>query len=283
MLDAATRSLAEPLMQRSKGRAFASFALSRGASRLVDLAQMGSAKAMLPRVSGSVPEMVFLNTSGGLTDGDRLEYHLSLAPRAQVTATTQTAERAYGGTGAAAEVQVRAEVGAGGHLAWLPQETILFENSHLRRSTRIDLAGDASCLLSESLVLGRHAMGEELLQARLRDARLVRRDGRPVWAENLALDAEFLARAQTAALLGPARAFAVVALIGPGAADAVNRLRAVLNEPGVEAAASGFDGKCIARMVARDGWPLKRQLMRAISVLHAGPLPRVWQMQGEMR
>lgn len=274
--------VALPEMQRSKGRAVASFDCARGKVRLVDLSQSGSAKAMLPRVSGDVPEVVFLNTSGGLTDSDLLEYRLSVGPGAKVTATTQTAERAYRSAGAAATVAVRADVGAGGHLAWLPQETILYENSHLRRSTQIDLAGDATCLLTESLVLGRHAMGEELHDARLRDSRLVRRDGRPIWAENLALDAAFLATAQTAALLGQARAFAVVALIGQGAADAVTRLRAELNEPGCEAEASGWDGKCIARIVARDGWPMKRQLHRALRVLHQGPLPRVWQMQGEI-
>lgn len=278
MLDA----VAGPLMQRSKGRAFVSFAQVRGQTRLRDLGQSGSAKAMLPRVAGDVPEVVFLNTSGGLTDGDRLQFGLSLAAGAVVTATTQTAERAYRSTGAAASVEVRVDVAAAGHVAWLPQETILYENSHLRRSTTIDLAANASCLLTESVVLGRHAMGEELLHARLRDSRLLRRAGRPLWAETLAIDANFLQRAQSAALLGPARAFAVVALIGPGAADAVTRLRAVLNEPGCEAEASGWDGKCVARILARDGWPMKRQLYRALAVLHQGPLPRVWQMQGDM-
>ena len=43
----------------------------------------------------TAPEVVFLNTSGGLTAGDRLDYSLDLDADAQARATTQTAERAY--------------------------------------------------------------------------------------------------------------------------------------------------------------------------------------------
>ena len=263
-------------MQRSQGAAFASFRCLDGRARLVDLAQSGSAKAMLPRVSG-VPEVVFLNTSGGLTDGDMLSYRLDLAAGCKLTATTQTAERVYASRGAQAQAVVQGSVGAGGHLDWLPQETIWFEASHLARETQGDLAADASCLLCETVILGRHAMGEVLSDARLTDARLVRRNGRPVWAETVRIDAAVLADA-SAALLGQARGFAVIALIAPGAEDALPRLRAALTHPGCEAAASAWDGNCIARIVAREGWPLKQQIAQALAALRTGPLPRVWQL-----
>ena len=263
-------------MQRSQGAAFASFRCLEGRARLLDLAQSGSAKAMLPRVAG-VPEVVFLNTSGGLTDGDDLCYRLDLGTDCRITATTQTAERVYASRGGAARAKVQASVGAGWHLDWLPQETILFQSSHLARDTQVDLAADASCLLSETVILGRHAMGETLSDARLTDARMVRRGGVPVWAETLRIDAGVLADA-SAALLGQARGFAVIALIAQGAEDALARLRAVLTHAGCEAAASGWDGKCIARIMARDGWPLKQQIAQALAALRTGPLPRVWQM-----
>jgi urease accessory protein len=253
-----------------------------GRTRLDQLHQAGSAKVMLPRVAGPVPEAVFLNTSGGLTDGDVLDWDLRLGPGAQVMATTQTAERAYASRGAAARARMAAQVGAGGRLDWLPQETIRYEDSHLSRSTTIDLAGDARCLLCESVVLGRHAMGEAPVRARLTDRRMIRRDGRPVWAEHQQVTPIWLAQAAGAALLGTARGWAVIALVAPGATDALGPLRAVLDEPGTASAASAWDGRCIARITARDGWPLRRQLARALTVLRGGPLPRVWQMQGAL-
>jgi len=260
-------------MQRALGRAHVAFAAG---NRLADLAQQGSAKAFLPRVSGP-PEVVFLNTSGGLTDGDRLGYHLEIAAGCQINATTQTAERAYATRGAAAIAEVTAAVATGARLDWLPQETILFEDSHLHRATTINLAGDASCLLAETVVLGRHAMGETLNRARLTDRRMVTRDRRPIWAETYVIDADVL-RSPDAALLGDARAFATVALIAPHAEHALPTLRAALVHPDCHSAATGWDGKCIARILARDSWPLKQQLAMALAALRQGPLPRVWQL-----
>lgn len=268
-------------MQRSSGSARVSLHQRDQRTRLTDLQQSGSAKAFLPQVAGD-PEVVFLNTSGGLTGGDRLEYALDLGADTRVTGTTQTAERGYASTGDAADVRFSGTVGAGAHLDWLPQETILFESAHIRRDTAITLADDAaSCVMLESIVLGRHAMGERPQAARLTDRRMIRRGTRPVWAESLRIDAGLLADADTPAVLGGARALAVIALVAPGAADAASPLRAVLDEPGVQSAVSGWDGKCVVRLLAHEGWPLRCQIARVLAVLRPGGLPRVWQMQGE--
>ncbi len=270
----------EVRLQRSRGEALVAMDLRGGRTRLVTLQQSGSAKAMLPRVSGPVPEVVFLNTSGGLTGGDRLTYGLRVGDGARVCATTQTAERGYSSLGAAAEVNVNATIGAQGRLDWLPQETLLYEDTILVRRTVFDLSGNAECLIAESIVLGRQAMGEVPKRASLSDHRMVRRAGRPVWAETLAFDARVLAASGTPAMLDGTRAMAVVVLIAAAAADAVSAVRSVLGEPDCEAAASGWDGKCVVRLLARDGWPLKRQLARVLAVLTGKPLPRVWQFGG---
>ncbi len=77
-----------PLLQRSTGHA----EVVLGADgRLQRLHQRGSAKVFhLPG-----PEITFLNTSGGLTGGDRMALRLALAPKGRALASTQTAERAY--------------------------------------------------------------------------------------------------------------------------------------------------------------------------------------------
>ena len=75
------------IMQRSTG--LAEIAMEQG--RLTGLSQSGSAKVMLPRSYGPAPEIVFLNTSGGLTAGDTLDYRVDLATGTSATATTQTA------------------------------------------------------------------------------------------------------------------------------------------------------------------------------------------------
>ena len=267
-------------MQRSSGSASLRFDLRRGRTALADLAQSGSARAMLPRTSADHPEVVFLNTSGGLASGDRLSYGLTLGPRTRITATTQTAERAYLARDAAAQVQVSMSVGAGGHLNWLPQETILFEDCHVRRDTRIDLAASATCLLTEITVLGRRAMGERALRARLLDRRMVTMDGTPLWAETVSITPETLLNQGQPASLHGHPAFAVLAFLGQGAEDATPALRALPIPPGVSCAASGWNGRTLLRLTAPDVWPLKQALGRLLSHLTRQPLPRVWQMQG---
>ena len=158
-------------LQHNRGEALVAFDHRGGKTRLVTLWQSGSAKAMFLRVGGPVPDVVFLNTSGGLTGGDRLVYGLDLGQGAAVCATTQTAERGYSSLGAPAEVRVTATLGADARLDWMPQETLLYEGSNLARSTVFDLDQSASCLISETIVLGRHAIGEHPKRALLRDHR----------------------------------------------------------------------------------------------------------------
>lgn len=260
-----------PTLQRVRGRA--EVALAGG--RLLRLFQQGSAKAMLPRIHADRPEVVFLNTAGGLTGGDRLAYALSVEGRA--VATTQTAERAYRSPGGTAGVSVDLSVGPGGALDWLPQETILFEGSALERRTRADLGAGARFVSVESVVLGRRAMGETVTRTDFRDRREIWRDGRPVLIEPVALDADALA--PRPALLAGARALATAVLVADGAEDALGPVRAALAGAEVRAAASAWDGRCLVRMTAADGQPLRHALARVLSVMRQGaPLPRVWQM-----
>ena len=253
-------------LQRTRGQA--EVVLEQG--KLKRLFTQGSAKAIL--LADKRPELVFLNTSGGLTGGDRLSFALK-ADR-DITATTQTAERAYKSVEGSARMDVSMDI-AQGRLDWLPQETILFDRSALRRRTRITLGPTAECLVLEAVILGRAAMGEEVRDFSLQDRREILRGARPLLVEPLHMDA--------ASLHGPAtlnghRAFASLALVAQGAEDALGPVRATLDEPEVRGAASGFDGKLTIRLLARDGWPLRRQIARLLAVLRPGPLPRVWQI-----
>ena len=264
-----------PVAERSHGAARLGFRRAGAWTRLQDLHQSGSAKAFVhPAASG--PDVVFLNTSGGMTGGDRLSYALSLGEGCRVTATTQTAERAYRSAEGTAVVDVRHDLGAGAHLDWLPQETILFDRSALDRTTTVTLGAGASCLLLEAIVLGRAAMGEVVRHVALTDRRRVLRGNVPLLVEPLRLGDAAL----TAGLgvLGAARAFASLALVADGAEARLAAVRAVLDEPGVSAGASGFDGKLTVRLMAADSWPMRRQILRVLAVLRDGPLPRVWQM-----
>ncbi|MCU0904587.1 MAG: urease accessory protein UreD [Tabrizicola sp.] len=273
--------LALPLqVQRAFGQAFVRLIADGSATRLADLRQEGSARAMLPRSAPDRPEVVFLNTAGGLTSGDRLGFALTLGPEGRAQATTQTAERAYLGLHGPARLAVELAAGTRADLVWAPQETILFEGAELERKTEVDLDEGAGCLLLEMVVLGRRAMGERPRMARLTDRRRVSVKGRPFWVETVRLDQGALAVADGAAVLSGGAAFATLAFCGPGRETAADALRELTVPEGVQAAVSGWNGRCLLRAVAAEPWPLKLYLGAAMARLTGRPLPRVWQMQG---
>ena len=264
-----------PLPQRSHGASRLGFRQAGAFTRLDRLTQSGSAKAFC-HMTLSGPEVVFLNTSGGMTGGDQLHYGLDLGPGARVTATTQTAERAYRSASGAAEVSVDHRLGAGAHLDWLPQETIFFDQSALHRTTTVRLDPGASCLLLEAGILGRAAMGERVVALDLQDRREVWRGNVPVLVEPLRLSAAALSAG--AGVLQGARAFASLALVRQGAEAALAAVRRILDEPGVTSGASALDGRVMVRLLAVDGWPMRRQILRLLDVLREAPVPRVWQI-----
>lgn len=276
MLDHIPATSSSPRLQRSVGVARVAMGVDEvGRTRLRDLAQQGCAKAMLPRTHSIDPEVVFLNTAGGITGGDRLSYGLDLAPGARATAATQTAERAYRAADGAGEIRVDLSVGAGGRLDWLPQETILFDGSATRRETRIALTGDASLLWVETLVFGRAAMGEALAEVALRDDRQVRRDGRLVLWEPFALGPDAL---DHPVCMDGARAISTVVFLAPAAETARDAVRRLAPE-GVDWAASAWDGKLVVRAMAADAQPLKQALVPLLELLRDGrAMPRVWQV-----
>jgi urease accessory protein len=232
----------------------------------------------LPKVYDPTPEVVFLNTSGGLTGGDTMAHHLSLDAGCRAVATTQTAERAYAVSDGVAKMTVALRLGEDAKLDWLPQETIVFNGSALRRDTTVHLTRGARFLMAESVVLGRSATGEQMSGFTFHDTRRIFRDGMPLLIDPVRLDAHALDGRR--ACLGDARAFATLILIdGDAQCEAARAaLRDTFPLNGVEAATTAYDGKCVARFASVDAQKLKQGLVRALTALRGAALPRVWQI-----
>jgi urease accessory protein len=277
-------ALAEPLAQpvplaRARGRLDLGFK-RRGAETVLDaLFQEGCAKARFPRrEAGAFAGAVLLNTAGGLTGGDRLQQAIRWGDGTAATVAGQAAERIYRSLGDAAQIETRLVVEPGAVAEWLPQETILFDRARLDRDLRIELRGDARFLGVEAIVFGRAAMGETVRQGTLRDAWRIRRDGRLVYADALAVDGDPAAALDRPGLGRGARAVATLLFAAPEADRMIEPLRLALTEAQGLAGASAWNGLLVARFAAPDGAVLRRDLISALGILRAGrPLPRVWQ------
>jgi len=269
--------LGSALLQRAEG-AVRVAARRRGAETvLADLYQKGAAKAMLPRAPGPGLTAVLLNTAGGMTGGDRFAITGVAGAGADLTLTTQTAERAYRALpGTRAEVSVALRAGPGARLAWLAQETILFDGAALSRHYNVDLADDAAFLAVEPVILGRAAMGETVTRLAHSDQWRIRRGGRLVWADALRLHGNPEEIVNDPAVLDGHRAFATLILVAPDAERHLARLRGALAPAG--AASLIRPGVLAARLTAPDGFGLRRTLMPALEVLTGADLPKTWRL-----
>nr|WP_295888929.1 urease accessory protein UreD [uncultured Devosia sp.] len=267
-------------MQRARGAGRIGTQQRAGATRLATLYQDGCAKIRLPNTHSNALEAVLINTAGGLTGGDRMQWSADLAPGGHMVLTTQACERIYRSIGGPASVETRLHVGAGAHLDWLPQETILFAASQLDRRIEIDLGEGSSLTAIEAILLGRDAMGEAALDARLTDNWRIRRNGRLIHAEATRLDGTSPER-NGLSLLSGCRAFASVVHVAPSAdqcAATLARLRKLLPADG-RIAASANGERLVVRALAQTGLALRRLVVPILSELSgAGSLPRLWHL-----
>lgn len=259
---------------RAKGRVAFSVETARGLTLRKRVQESGSLRVRFPNVSGPDCEAVLVNTGGGMTGGDSFDIAIALEAKAALTVTTAAAEKIYRSTGPDATLTVDLTVGAGAALAWLPQETILFNGARLARRITVDLADDASLLMVEGTVFGRSGMDEEMTRGFLHDQWLIRRGGRLIHLEATRLDENIAARlARRAVAHGAA---AVATLLAVPAAQTVAAIRGSLHRMRGEVGASEWNGLAVARFVAPDGGTLRHDLMQAVMVTRVAGLPRLW-------
>ncbi|WP_207476264.1 urease accessory protein UreD [Arenibaculum pallidiluteum] len=278
-------SVPAPARLRVHGTAEVAFRHADGASRLAHLYQHDPLKVLFPTVpAGEPPWAVLVTTSGGMVGGDRLDVRAEVRDGAEALVTTQAAEKVYRSAEPDCLMEVALAAGPGGALEWLPQETILFDQARLRRTTRADLSGDARLMAGEMLVFGRTAMGERFRRGLARDAWEIRRDGRLVWADAQHLDGGCAAVLDDPACYGGAVATGTILCVGPGAAGLLDRARDLLDAPpdGVRAAAGIVEDILLVRWLGREARAMRGAYgafwagMREAFLGRPARLPRLW-------
>ena len=172
-------------LQRAEGFGRALLSGSEKGSRIVDIFQRSPIRIMFPGAGGgAVEEAVLVNTAGGIAGGDRLECGVTALANASIAVTSQAAEKVYRALSEPARIATKLKACEAARLAWLPQETIVFNWGRLSRETEIEVSSGAELLALEWLVLGRAAHGEEMVGGHIADSWRVKKDGRLIWADS---------------------------------------------------------------------------------------------------
>ena len=289
-------------LQRAWGRGSVAFGQADGKRRLLRLRQEGSIKLMLPGNDISQSDVVFINTAGGITGGDRLRFEANIGRKTQLRIAAQTAERVYRRLNNYGEMLMAFNLGADSQLDYLPQETIFYNGGALKRRLRVDMASSASFFTSEMLVLGRQAMGESVNFGHLHDQWCIYQKRRLLFADSLKFDdfsassaADYVGGASynrlaftnalknasasafnKAACLAGYRIIGTLLYVGAGASELRPRVQQILAERELMAGVSAWNGLLLVRGLANQLVPLKQAFMDISVFIRKRPVPKVW-------
>ena len=270
-------------LQRADGRVRILLSGSERGTFIVDVLQQSPIRVLFPRNGGSgVEEAVLINTAGGIAGGDRLQYTVTALAKASITVTSQAAEKVYRALSQAAQISTKLSVREGAKLAWLPQETIVFNRARVRRETEIDLSSGSELLALEWLVLGRAAHGEEMVGGHIIDSWRVKKDGRLIWADSFRATDKMFLHLHKKALLSNYKAIGTLIYFGPCLDRRLEFLRDIAPSLKCYCAATSVGGLIIVRFAAEVSSDLKHALCSFLEQfsreLGPGPfrVPKMW-------
>lgn len=165
------------------------FAEDDGATRLMDRDHFGPLivqKPLYPE-GREVCQVVIVHPPGGVVGGDELEITAKVGASARAQITTPGAAKWYKANGHVSRQNIRLEVGPGGVLEWVPQETIFFDDVNVVLDHQVLLQKGASYIGCEILCFGRTASGESFTKGQITQRIGIRCDGKLIWFEQLRL------------------------------------------------------------------------------------------------
>jgi urease accessory protein len=195
-------------------------------------------------------------------NGDRVSLEIFVAPGTQLTVRTVAASIAWPGTSPVpSQFTIRAHVGRGAKLEWLPEPLVPVDGCVHRINAQIDIDDDATLVWREELVLGRHNEPPGELSSELR----IDGPGRSLLRQELTIGG----RAHTSpAVLAGHRASGSLTFIGGGTAALT--CEAIADESG-ESALLDLEGARQFVAVASSAVELRRRLDGALTDFNQAP------------
>ena len=267
--------------QRVSARGELGVAWTAGRTRVDRLYQEGAAKIRMPRTVGDPLEAVLINTAGGLTGGDRLDWSIHVGDGASATVTTQTCEKVYRASSDIAKVDCRM-VGRGGR----PARLAAARDDRVRQFGIPADNRDRPCQPMPRRWSSRRPCSDAAPWARASDGLMfadrwrVRRTGPAGPCRGF----RRRSRRQPAACCAARarRRDLCCDTACPDRSDAEQRLdavRAIIGDNGGARSAwtVAGSGKLLARLTAEDSYALRKRLIPLIELLNGrAGLPKVW-------
>jgi urease accessory protein len=215
-----------------------------------------------------------------MAGGDRLQLIVTALSGASIAVTTQAAEKIYRAINTCAEINTTLKVCDTAKLAWLPQETIVFNHARFRRRTEVEISQGSEVLALESLVLGRAAHGERMQGGSISDTLLVRKDSRLVWGDTFRLTGDVFSHLSRKALLSDCTALATLLYFGQDFEAYQQLIRDLCVSLDCQCGPTLVGGLMVARFAAKSSINLKTALRKLLEEFRKGTgpfrMPKMW-------
>ena len=272
----------------TKGKAKLSFEVDvNGKTRLNELYQSDPLRILFPNIPDKdILQAALVNISGGLVGGDKISVDMQIGRNAKALIASQSAEKVYRSSGADTEMEIKITVKPGSWLEFLPQETILFQGSRLRRQIKVSIEGDGSLVAGEILVFGRRGHGEYFKNGLIHESWEIERDGRLLWADTLHMDKNIASTINHPACFDGAVGMATLIYNGPNATDNLAVIQNLLADSNrdILSSVTCINGVMIIRWIGKNALDLRNDFGSFWSAFRnkiadlPAKLPRLWNM-----
>jgi urease accessory protein len=266
--------LSDRELQRSQGSGRLVVSGSDRGTRIIDVCERSPIRIMFPKINNAIEEAVLINTGGGIAGGDCLQYDVTALPNASITLTTQAAEKVYRALDEPARVSTILNVHENAKLAWLPQETIIFNKARLHRQMDVQLYGSAELIALEWLVLGRAAHGEQVSSGNITDSWRVKKDDRLIWADSFRIADDVYPHVREKALISHCIALGTLIYSGTDVDARLEIFRRISAAMQCRCAVTAVAGLMIARFAAKEALELRNGLRAFLQ--QSFRVPKMW-------
>lgn len=131
-----------------------------------------------------------IHPPGGVVGGDRLDIGIHVGSNAHALLTTPASGKFYNSERIEASLHQHLQVEDDAVMEWLPQDNILYEGSHTRITTQVELAVSAKFIGWEITCLARPYSKTHFHTGHSRQRLEIRRDNKPLIIDQMTLAAE---------------------------------------------------------------------------------------------
>lgn len=262
-------------LQRMRGKASLQTCFKNSRSVLKDLYQSGSAKFRFPHCDDNCFEAVMINSAGGSTGGDHLDWSIKIDQNAQATITSQAYEKIYrSNNNDPAYINIHLDIAQNASLLWLPQETIFYNQASLNRNIEVNITSTSKILMVETIIFGRKLMKEEVTSGYFNDRWIIKRDDKIYHAESTHLNDNFLYQMKQTIGFNQNCVISTIIFINPDCHLYEDKANEIIDKQG---AISTWNGKLIARLIDNDPYMLRKKIIALIKLFSNGNgVPKIW-------